>query len=104
MRARTISIIVALGVAYGGGTAIACQSDGDCDPGSHCVIQDGRADGVCVNDAPAPGVDEQQTIETPPVDDTPDDGATCQTHQDCGVGGRCVKQPGATTGVCAGGM
>ncbi len=104
MRVRKLSILLIVGLAFGGRAALACQADADCDPGSHCQIAAGRVEGVCVNDAaPAPG-DEQETVETPPIDDDSKDGIACQTSDDCGVGGRCVKQPGATSGTCAGGM
>jgi hypothetical protein len=98
MRALILSILVVLGMAFGAGEAIACQQDSDCDAGSHCVIQDGRNDGICVNDTPNAPIDEQQTVETPPIDDDGNDGGGCRTHEDCGVGGRCVQ------GACKGGM
>ncbi len=104
MRALVLSIGLLLGVTLGGGTAVACQTDSDCDAGSSCQIQDGRIDGVCVNDAAPPPDDEQETVETPPIDDDSNAGDACQTSRDCGVGGRCVKQPGATAGTCTGGM
>jgi hypothetical protein len=104
MRVLILSTVLILGMAFGSGAAIACQTNSDCDTGSHCQIADGRIDGVCVNDAAPPPDDEQETVETPPIDDDGNDGNACQTSQDCGVGGRCVKQPGATSGVCAGGM
>jgi len=103
MRAWVLSIVLVLGVALAG-DAVACQSTSDCEEGSHCAIQAGRMDGVCVNDTPNPPIDQQETVETPPIDDDSNDGNACQTHEDCGVGGRCLKQPGSTTGVCAGGM
>ena len=104
MRALILPIALVLGMLLGGGAARACQSDSDCTAGSQCQVQQGRVDGVCVNDASPPPDDEQETVETPPIDDDSNDGRACQTHQDCGVGGRCVKAPGASAGSCAGGM
>jgi hypothetical protein len=98
MRAWMLLVVLLFGVLFGAVDAIACQHDFDCDQGSHCVIQDGRNDGVCVNDTPNAPIDEQETVETPPIDDDSEDGAACRTHEDCGVGGRCVN------GVCKGGM
>ena len=28
----------------------------------------------------------------------------CQFNTDCGIGARCIKQPGALYGICAGGV
>lgn len=102
---RALMLAIALGLAVApGGDASACQEDADCGPGSRCERPQGRIDGVCVDDAPPPAIDEQETVESPPIDDDAADGAPCQTHEDCGVGGRCVRQPGAAAGTCAGGM
>ena len=104
MRGLILSIAVVLGVALGAGDAIACQYNADCAEGSHCERQDGRMDGVCVNDiAPTP-IDEQETVETPTIDDDGQAGNECVSSDECGVGGRCVKAPGAISGVCMGGM
>lgn len=98
MKLRILSILIMLGVALGASDAIACQQDSDCEAGSHCEIPSGRLDGLCVNDTPVAPIDEQETLETPPIDDDSNDGGACRTHEDCGVGGRCVN------GACSGGM
>jgi len=104
MRALALLFVLVLALVLGSGTSLACQTNSDCEIGSHCEIPAGQLDGACVNDvAPAP-IDEQETVETPPIDDDADEGNECVSSDECGVGGRCVKQPGAVSGVCTGGM
>lgn len=103
MRSLVMIFVLLFGVGIAA-DARACQSDDDCDPGSHCEIGVGRDIGVCVNDAPPPPDDEQETVETPDLDANDTGGQSCTRHEDCGVGGRCVKPGGAITGTCAGGM
>jgi hypothetical protein len=98
MRALFLSLTVVLGMLLAA-EAMACEANADCEPGTHCQIDAGRRVGVCVNDAAATP-DERETIETPPIDGDDGAGQPCTTHEDCGVGGRCVKQPGAQSGTC----
>jgi len=98
MRALLFSIALVLGLALAA-EAVACEADSDCEPGTHCQIEPGRKVGVCVNDV-APTPPQRDTIETPPVGDGAGAGKSCKTHEDCGVGGRCVKPDRAATGVC----
>ena len=102
MRALLFSLTMTLGVLLASET-MACEADSDCEPGTHCQIDQGHRIGVCVNDVAATP-DERETIETPPIDGSDDAGNPCTTHEDCGVGGRCVKQPGAESGICRNGM
>jgi hypothetical protein len=104
MRGLMLSIAMAIGVAFGAGDVSACQSNADCDQGSHCETQQGMLDGVCVNDVAPTPIDEQETVETPTIDDDGPPGNECVSSDECGVGGRCVKPAGAISGFCTGGM
>lgn len=80
-------------------SAIACQFDTDCDPGSRCLKGSGQLYGACVGGISPGNTNDRQPIRAP-LDPNGSYGNTCSFDTDCGPGSRCVKGGGSIYGTC----
>jgi hypothetical protein len=93
--------LLMLGLMVAGPSA-ACMFDTDCEVGSRCLKPRGALHGVCAGGL-TPGRPEWSEVEPDPLELDETHGAGCAFDADCGVGLRCVKEPGALSGVCVSG-
>ena len=96
MKKLTAFVVIMAGLT---GSALACQFDTDCNPGSQCIKQSGAIYGMCMGGiAPGNSNDQQPAQFFPDINQTR--GNTCSFDTDCGPGGRCMKGAGIY-GTCA---
>jgi len=93
--------IVFLALLFAAPSAMAaCQSDADCDVGSHCAIRPGQGSGMCSggmlpalpNDRGSAAAGSSTSAAT-----------RCAADADCGFGGMCRKAENQVYGSCVGG-
>jgi hypothetical protein len=77
-------------------SALACDFDTDCDPGSKCIRAEDQLEGVCIGGiSPGNKNDDQKGYNDP----RESYGNTCQFDTDCDPGYVCVKGSGID-GTC----
>lgn len=93
-----LKLIVAVSFLLTSFTALACQFDTDCQPGSKCVKGSGQMYGACVGGISPGNKNDRQPVYAP-LDLNKTYGNTCSFDTDCGPGSVCVKR-GGIEGTC----
>ena len=94
---RNALLVLSLIVWLCSHSALGCQFNTDCNPGSVCLKRGGLY-GVCAGGL-NPGNSNDNVPTYNPIRPMNRDGATCQFSYQCGPGGVCLKGSGIY-GVC----
>jgi hypothetical protein len=81
-------------------SAMACESDTDCLPGSQCLKASGSMYGMCSTSGLSPGNSNDRLPVSTPLDGNRTWGNTCSYDIDCSPGSRCWKENSSSEGLC----
>ncbi len=79
----------------------ACESDRDCELGSHCSARPGQGGGVCTGGM-LPALPHDR--DSDPTQSARPAANKCTADADCGYGGHCRISTGQVFGTCVGGI
>ncbi len=80
-------------------SAMACESDTDCLPGSQCLKASGSMYGMCTGGFSPGNSNDRQSVSSP-SDGNRTWGNTCAFDIDCSPGGHCSKETSSSEGLC----